>query len=117
MQKIALVLITLTAVAAPAEGQDNFIPRLLAAKHDYLEALEVCLRRVIAESPVAGAKPEHTATTAIKTCQKRDAAVRAKRKRVYGFPSVDNFMAGTDERISAFSLRLATAHMGTKGLR
>ncbi len=118
MPKIALVLIILAAtLAAPAQAQDSFVPRLLAAKHDYLEALEVCLQRAVAASPTIGMKPEHIAATAIKTCQKRDAAVRAKRKRVYGFPSVVNFMAGTDDRIFAFSVELAKAHIARQGLR
>jgi hypothetical protein len=115
MQKIALVLLTLGAAAAPAQGQESFVPRLLAAKHDYLEALEVCLRRVVSASQVVGAKPDHIAKAAIKTCLKKDAVVRATRKRVYGFPSVDNFMAGTDDRIFAFGLSLANAHIARRG--
>jgi hypothetical protein len=115
MSKITLVLITLAVAAVPAQGQENFVPRLLAAKHDYLEALEACLRHVISASAVVGTKPDHTARAAIKTCQKRDAVVRATRKRVYGFPSIDNFMAGTDDRIFAFSLSLANAHVAGRG--
>jgi hypothetical protein len=117
MQKISLVLILLAVAATPALGQESFVPRLLTAKRDYLEALEVCLRHVISSSSAVGAKPEHIAKAAIKTCQKQDAVVRATRKRVYGFPSVDNFMAGTDDRISAFSLQLAHAHIASRGVR
>jgi hypothetical protein len=118
MQKIALVSIMLAAASgAPAQAQDSFVPRLLAAKHDYLEALEVCLRRVIGASPTVMVKPEHIAKGAIKTCLKKDAAVRATRKRVYAFPSVDNFMAGTDDKIFDFSVGLATVHIASRGSR
>jgi hypothetical protein len=110
MQKFALVLITLAVAAAPAEGQEGFVPRLLAAKHDYLQAVEVCLHRVIAASPSRGMDPKNLATTAIRTCRETDADVRATRKRVYGFPSVDNFMAGTDDKIFARAVKLANDH-------
>jgi hypothetical protein len=118
MQKIALVSIMLAAASgAPAQAQDSFVPRLLAAKHDYLQALEVCLRRVISASPTVTVKPEHIAKGAIKTCLKKDAAVRATRKRVYAFPSVDNFMAGTDDKIFDFSVGLATVHIASRESR
>ncbi len=117
MQKIALILITLAVAAAPAQGQDSFTPRLIEAIQNYLQAYEVCLRRVIAASPVEGRQPERIATAAIKICRDRDAAVRATRKRVYGFPSVDNFMAGTDDRIFAFAVKLAKAHIASRSLR
>jgi hypothetical protein len=117
MQKVAVVFLFLAIAAVPAQGQESFVPRLLMAKHDHLEALEVCLRHVISASAVVGTKPEHIARAAIKTCQKRDAVVRATRKRLYGFPSTDNFMAGTDDRIFAFSLSLANAHVASQGVR
>ncbi len=119
MRKITLVFIVMaTTVVAPAQANpDIFTPRLVVAIQNYLQAYEVCLRRVIAVSPVAGMKPEHIATAAIKTCREKDAAVRATRRRVYGFPSVDNFMAGTGDRIFAFSVKLAKAHIANWGLR
>ncbi len=119
MQRITLVLIILTAMTVvPAQAiQDSFTPRLIEAVQNYLQAYEVCLRRVIAASPVAGKKPEQIATAAIKICKERDADVRATRRRVYGFPSVDNFMAGTGDRIFAFSVELAKAHIANSGLR
>ncbi len=115
MLKIALTLIILaTTVIAPAAGaEDSFVPRLIAARHDYLQAVEVCLRRVIAASPVVGVRPEHIAKAAIATCREKDSAVRAMRKRVYGFPSVDNFMAGVDDAIFAFGVKLADAHVAS----
>ncbi|QAY95044.1 hypothetical protein CWB41_04285 [Methylovirgula ligni] len=119
MPKIALASIILAvALAAPAQAaQENFIPRLLVARHNYLQAVEVCLRRVIAASPVVGVRPEHIAKAAIKTCREKDSAVRATRKRVYGFPSVDNFMAGVDDTIFAFGVKLADAHIASLGLK
>ncbi len=117
MPKITLVLIILAAtVVVPAQGaEDSFVPRLIVARHDYLKAVEVCLRRVIAASPVVGVRPEHIAKAAITTCRERDSAVRAMRKRVYGFPSVDNFMAGVDDAIFAFGVHLADAHIASVG--
>jgi hypothetical protein len=118
MRKITLVFIVMATTVAPAQANpDIFTPRLVVAIQNYLQAYEVCLRRVIAVSPVAGMKPEHIAATAIKTCRERDAGVRATRRRVYGFPSVDNFMAGTGDRIFAFSVKLAKAHIANWGLR
>jgi hypothetical protein len=115
MTKITLALIILTtSVVAPAQAtEDNFTPRLIVARHDYLEAVEVCLRRIIAASPVVGARPEHIAKSAVRTCREKDASVRETRKRVYGFPSVDNFMAGVDDAIFAFAVRLADAHIAS----
>jgi hypothetical protein len=111
MAKISLVLIILaTTVVVPAQAEDTFVPRLIAARHNYLQAVEVCLRRVIAASPVVGVRPEHIAKAAITTCRERDSVVRALRKRVYGFPSVDNFMAGVDDAIFAFGVKLAREH-------
>jgi len=119
MQRITLVLIILTVMTvAPAQTTpDSFTPRLIEAVQNYLQAYEVCLRRVIGASPIAGRKPEQIATAAIKTCRERDADVRATRRRVYGFPSVDNFMAGTGDRIFAFSVELAKAHIASLGLQ
>lgn len=115
MPKITLVLIILaTAVVVPAQAaEDSFTPRLIAARHDYLQAVEVCLRRIIAASPVVGVRPEHVAKAAVGTCRERDSSVRAMRKRVYGFPSVDNFMAGVDDAIFAFAVKLADAHIAS----
>ena len=116
MSKITLVLMIFAAAVVPAQGaEDNFVPRLIVARHDYLQAVEVCLRRVIATSPVVGVRPEFIAKAAIKTCRERDSAVRAMRKRVYGFPSVDNFMAGVDDAIFAFGVKLADAHIAKVG--
>ncbi len=119
MQRITLVLIILAAMTvAPAQAApDSFTPRLIEAVRNYLQAYEVCLRRVIGASPIAGRKSEHIATAAIKICRDKDADVRATRRRVYGFPSVDNFMAGTGDRIFAFSVELAKAHIANGGLR
>lgn len=119
MLKIALVLIVCTIpVVAPAEAaEDTFTPRLIGAIQDYLQAYEVCLRRVITASPVVGRQPEQIAKAAIEICREKDAEVRRTKRRVYGFPSVDNFMAGTGERIFAFSVTLAKAHVASWGLK
>jgi hypothetical protein len=119
MRKIVLVLISLASMAVvPAQAtEDNFTPRLIEAIQTYLQAYEVCLRRVIATSPVVGKKPEQIAKAAVKTCREKDADVRVSRKTVYGFPSVDNFMAGQDDRIFAFSMKLVREHMASRGAR
>jgi len=119
MPKISLVLIILAVtLAAPAQAaEDNFAVRLIAARHNYLQAVEVCLRRVIAASPVAGVRPEHIAKAAVATCREKDSVVRALRKRVYGFPSVDNFMAGVDDAIFAFGEKLAREHIAGAGAK
>jgi hypothetical protein len=118
MQRIIPILIVFAISAVtPAQAQDNFTPRLISAIQDYLRAYEVCLRRVIAASPTVGKTPEHIAAQAVKTCKEKDPEIRVTKKRVYGFPSVDNFMAGTSERIFAFAADLATAHLATKSPR
>jgi hypothetical protein len=118
MRKIVLVLTTLATMAvAPAQAEDNFTPRLIEAIQTYLQAYEVCLRRVIAASPVAGKQPEQIAKAAVKTCREKDADVRVARKIVYGFPSVDNFMAGQDDRIFAFSMKLVREHIASLRLK
>lgn len=113
-----VLVIFFTTVFAPARAaEDTFTPRLIEAIQNYLQAYEVCLRRVITASPVTGRQPEQTAKAAIKTCRERDADIRRTKRRVYSFPSVDNFMAGTDERIFAFSVTLAKAHTASGRLR
>jgi hypothetical protein len=119
MRKIVLVLISLASMAvAPARAAEgDFTPRLIEAIQTYLQAYEVCLRRVIAASPIAGKAPEQIAKAAVKTCREKDADVRVSRKTVYGFPSVDNFMAGQDDRIFAFSMKLVREHIASRVAR
>ena len=114
---LALIILAAIAVAPAQAMEDNFTPRLIQAIQNYLQAYEVCLRRVIAASPTAGQQPEQIAKAAVKTCREKDADVRATRKTVYGFPSVDNFMAGQSDRILAFSIQLAKAHIESSSRR
>jgi hypothetical protein len=118
MRRIVFIFTILAvAFAGPARAtEDNFVPRLRVAIQTYLQAYEVCLRRVIAASPISGVRAEQIATAAVKTCREHDADIRLAKKRVYGFPSVDNFMSETGDRIFAFSVQLARSHISSLGL-